>query len=137
MRDPDPMIDTITARYEGGVLVPLQDTALQEHQTVRLQIVPPHVRVTAVAARRKVNRFVLDKISYLMGGEQPTLVETDQLVWRVPVVLTYPDQGVVGQVGFIDVDAESGELLLAPDIIEEIKHNARALAAHLPPEATP
>jgi len=137
MRDPDPMIDTITARYEGGVLVPLQDTALQEHQTVRLQIVPPHVRVTAVAARRKVNRFVLDKISYLMGGEQPTLVETDQLVWRVPVVLTYPDQGVVGQAGFIDVDAESGELVLAPDTIEEIKRNARALAVRLPPEATP
>lgn len=115
----------------------MQDTALQEHQTVRLQIVPPHVRVSAAAARRKVNRFVLDKISYLMGGEQPTLVETDQLVWRVPVVLTYPDQGVVGQAGFIDVDAESGELVLAPDTIEEIKRNARALAVRLPPEATP
>jgi len=137
MRPPDSMPETITARYEGGVLVPLQDTALQEHQTVRLQIVPPHVRVSAAAARRKVNRFVLDKISYLMGGEQPTLVETDQLVWRVPVVLTYPDQGVVGQAGFIDVDAESGELVLAPDTIKEIKRNARALAVRLPPEATP
>jgi len=104
---------------------------------VHLQIVPPRVHVTAAAARRKVNRFVLDTISYLMGGGQPTLVETDRLAWRVPVVLAYPDQGVVGQAGFIDVDAESGDLRLTPDTIEDIKRNAHALAAHLPPEATP
>ena len=104
---------------------------------MNLQIAPLGVRVTAAAARRKVNRFVLDTISYLTGGGQPTLVETDRLVWRVPVVLTYPDQGVVGQAGFIDIDAESGELVLAPDTIEGIKRKARALAAHFPPEATP
>jgi len=104
---------------------------------MNVQTAPLDVRVTAAAARRKVNRFVLDTISYLMGGGQPTLVETDRLVWRVPVVLTYPDQGVVGQAGLVDVDAESGELVLAPDTIEGIKRNARALAAHLPPEATP
>jgi predicted DNA-binding antitoxin AbrB/MazE fold protein len=130
------MTETITARYEGGVLVPLQDVDLQESQTVRLQIVPRKVRVTAETARRQVNRFVLDEISYLMGGEQPSLVETDRLVWRVPVVLTYPDQGVVGQAGSIDVDAETGELLLTSEIIEEIKQNARTLADRLPPQAT-
>ena len=130
------MKEIITAKYEQGVLVPLQDPGLQERQTVRLQIVPQRVCVTAATAQRKVNRFVLDEISYLMGGEQPTLVETDRLVWRVPVVLTYPTHGTVGQVGFIDVDAENGELLLAPETVEEITHNARALAARLSPEAT-
>lgn len=130
------MAETIIARYEKGTLVPLEEADLQEHQTVRLQIVPPRVHVTAATARRKVNRFVLDEISYLMGGEQPTLVETDRFVWRVPVVLTYPDQGVVGQAGSIDVDAESGELLLTPEIIEEIQRNARVLAARSPSEAT-
>jgi predicted DNA-binding antitoxin AbrB/MazE fold protein len=130
------MTETIIARYEQGVLVPLKDTGLQERQMVHLQIVPPRVCVTAATARRKVNRFILDEISYLMGGEQPTLIETDRLVWRVPVVLTYPDQGVVDQAGFIDVDAESGELLLTPETVEEIERNARTLAAHLPPEAT-
>ena len=130
------MKEIITAKYEQGVLVPLQDPGLQECQTVRLQIVPQRVCVTAATAQRKVNRFVLDEISYLMGGEQPTLVETDRLVWRVPVVLTYPTHGTVGQVGFIDVDAENGELLLAPETVEEIIHNARALAARLSPEAT-
>ncbi len=130
------MTETIIARYEQGVLVPLEDTDLQERQTVHLQIVHPRVCITAATARRQVNRFVLDEISYLMGGEQPTLAETDRLVWRVPVALTYPDQGVVGQVGFIDVDAESGKLLLTPETIEEIERNARILAARLSSEAT-
>jgi len=131
-----PVIETITARYERGVLVPLQDVDLQESQTVRLQIIPSRVCVTAATARHKVTRFVLDEISYLMSGGQPVLIEAEPLVWRVPVVLTYPTHGAVGQVGFIDVNAESGELLLVPETVEEIKQNARALTAHLPSEAT-
>ena len=90
------MTEIITATYEQEVLVPLQDPGLREHQAVRLQIVPPRVCVTAAVARRKVNSFVLDNVSYLMGGEHPVLAETDRLVWRVRVVLTYPTQGVVG-----------------------------------------
>ena len=128
------MTKIITATYEQGVLVPLQDPGLRDHQAVRLQIVPPRVCVTAAAARRKVNRFVLDNVSYLMGGEQPVLAETDRLVWRVPVVLTYPTQGVVGSVGFVDVDAESGELLLTPKTVEDIKRNARTLLTNSPSE---
>ena len=130
------MIETITARYEQGVLVLLQDVNLQERQTVHLQIIPPRICMTAAMARRKVNRFVLDEISYLMGGGQPALIETERLVWRVPVVLTYPTHGAVGQAGFIDVNAESGDLLLSLETVEEIKRNARALAACLPSEAT-
>ena len=128
------MSEIIRAIYRQGVLVPLQDPGLQERQPVSLQIVPSRVRVTAATARRKVNRYTLDNISYLMGGEQPFLVATDRLVWRVPVVLTYPDQGIVGQVGFIDVDAEDGELLLNQETIEEITRHAQTLAASTPPD---
>lgn len=130
------MSEIITAIYERGVLVPLQDPGLQEQQAVRLQVVPPHVQVTAAAARRKASRFVLDHISYLMGGTQPSLIKTDHLVWRVPIVLTYPDRGVVGEVGFIDVDAETGELLLTEETVEEITRNAHTLSANSSPDTT-
>jgi hypothetical protein len=93
--------------------------------------------IQAAAARRKVIRFILDNVSYLMNAEQPTLIEADRLVWRVPVTLTYPTHGVVGQVGTIDVDAENGELLTTPDTLAEITQQARELAAHLPSETTP
>jgi len=130
------MSEIITAIYERSVLVPLQDLGLQEQQTVRLQVVPPHVQVTVAAAWRKASRFVLDRISYLMGGPQPSLIKTDHLVWRVPIVLTYPDRGVVGEVGFIDVDAETGELLLTEETVEEITRNARTLSANSSPDTT-
>jgi predicted DNA-binding antitoxin AbrB/MazE fold protein len=130
------MTETFTAVYEGGVLVPLQSPGLKERQSVRLQIVPARVSITAAIARRKVIRFVLDNVSYLMNAEQPTLIEADRLVWRVPVTLTYPTLGNVGQVGTLDVDAENGELLTSPDTIAELTEHARELAAHLPPETT-
>ena len=127
---------TISTVYENGVLRPLEPLDLGEHQTVQVQILPPSVQVSALTARRKVSRFVLDEISYLMGGEQPSLVQADRLryVWRVPVVLTYPTQGIAGTVGYLDVDAETGEIALPEGSIEEIKHNAQALAARLSSE---
>lgn len=130
------MADTFTAVYEGGVLKPLQSPGLKERQSVRLQIVPARVSITAASARRKVIRFLLDNVSYLLNAEQPTLIEADRLVWRVPAILTYPTRGVVGQAGYIDVDAENGELLTSSDTIAEITQHARELAAHLPPETT-
>ncbi|MFQ6100564.1 MAG: antitoxin family protein [Anaerolineae bacterium] len=119
----------ITAVYERGVLRPLQDVHLREQQTVKLHVLPPRVLISAADARRKVSRFVLDEISYLMGGEQPALVKTDRLYWRVPVVLTNPTPGTVGTVGFIDVDAETGDLVTTPALIKELICNAHALAA--------
>lgn len=120
----------ITAIYERGILRPLQDVQLREQETVSLHILPPRVLLSAADARRKVSRFVLDEISYLMGGEQPTLVEANRPYWRVPVVLTYPTQGTVGTAGFIDVDAETGDLITTPALIKELTRNAHTLAAH-------
>jgi len=34
------MLETVTAIYENGILRPLQPLSLQEHQKVRLQILP-------------------------------------------------------------------------------------------------
>jgi predicted DNA-binding antitoxin AbrB/MazE fold protein len=126
------MAETITAVYKNGVFTPLHEMALQEGEEVRLQILPPRVQITAGEARRKVVRFLLDEVSYLLRPEQPTLVKTDRLIWRVPIALTYPSHGIVGQVGHIDVDAENGQLLLSPEAITEIKRNVHKLAENLP-----
>lgn len=84
---------------------------------------------SAVAARRLVNRFVADEISYLLRTEQPVLVASERIVWRVPVTLAFPDAGTVGQVGAVDVDVENGSLLLTPSQIESINNRALELAA--------
>lgn len=126
-------METLLVRYEAGVLVPTQKLTLAEHQMLRVQIVAPQVCITAVEATRRVNRFLLDEVSYLLGADQPTLVEVDGLVWRTPVILTYPDRGAVGEVGFVDVDAESGDLRITPQTAEELRRHARALAERSTP----
>jgi len=87
------------------------------------------VNYTAVAAKRRVSGYVASNVSVLMGGEDPTLVLADRIVWRVPVVLTMPGHGVLGRVGEIDVDVETGEILVTEDILTGIKDHAKRLAA--------
>jgi hypothetical protein len=63
-----------------------------------------------------------------MGGDEPTLILTKgRLVWRVPVILTRPSQGVVGIVGVMDVDALTGSLIVRPDLLEQIQARAEAI----------
>lgn len=126
------MVKTVSAVYKNGVFTPSHQMELQEGEEVRLQILPHRVQVSANEARRKVVRFLLDEVSYLLRPEQPILVKMDRLVWRVPVALTYPSQGIVGQVGHIDVDAENGQLLFTSEAIAEIKRNAHSLSTNLP-----
>lgn len=95
--------------------------------TLTIQISAPF-NYSAVAARRLVNRFVADEISYLLRTEEPVLVASERIVWRVPVTLAFPDAGTVGQVGTVDVDVENGRLLLTPAQIEAINNSALELA---------
>ncbi len=134
VRDPI-SITTISTRYKNGALHPLERLNLTEHQLVKVQILPPKVQITGQTAQRKVSRFILDELSYLMGGEQPSLIQVEaQLYWRVPVVITYPTHGKLGIVGYIDVDAETGELLPPPGGLDELKRSAQTLATHQSPE---
>jgi len=91
-----------------------------------------HINVSAEEAQRKVSVFVLKKISNLMHGETPTLVLGERTFWRVPVHLTFPTTGDVGQIGTIDVDVDSGELCATTDIIAAIETHAQSLAQRTP-----
>jgi hypothetical protein len=84
--------------------------------------------ITAFTAQRKVSRLVLERVSNLLCGEEPTLVVGDRVRWRVPVWLGFPKQGLVGKVGEIDVDVETGEILFDQRDLEEISERADDLA---------
>jgi hypothetical protein len=87
------------------------------------------VNISAYAARQKVSSFVLSEISYMMHAGQPTLVMSDRIRWRVPVILSLTSQGDVGEVGAIDVDVETGQLYVSPQQITEIEARAADLAS--------
>lgn len=96
---------------------------------VRVDIrIQANLNVSAFVARQKVTGYVVDHISDHMAGDEPTLVvEADRFLWRVPVQLAVLPHGRLGQVGTIDVDAQSGQLQVNSLLIEDIKRHARAL----------
>ena len=88
------------------------------------------VNVTAFSARQKVTGFVADEISTNMHAGEPRLVVSERILWRVPVILSMLPSGDRGEVGTIDVDVETGQLVVNQSLIEEIAQRAEYLAEH-------
>jgi hypothetical protein len=88
------------------------------------------LNVTAEEARCQVNRQVVTELGTGLIARDPELVLTgEQIAWRVPIVLSLPGLGDLGQVGTVDIDARSEDLLLNPDAREGIVQHARRLYA--------
>ncbi len=88
----------------------------------------PHIQVTSAYARRKVNRLMLDRVSYLLLAGEPTLIHTDRWYWRVPIDLTFPSRGRVGCVGEVDVDTALGQVKVTDELLSQIARQADRLA---------
>ena len=87
------------------------------------------IGIDATTARRSVNGWVGSYVADMLMAAVPTLILSSiPPRWRVPVVLG-SSQGVVGQVGAIDVDAQTGVLSTSPELIEQLRQQAIHLAA--------
>jgi hypothetical protein len=102
---------------EGGQI----DVTITVHATIA---------VNAETARRKVTGWLVSEVGNLMIGGDPALVIADRAVWHVPVLLTSPARSIIGPIGAVDVDAETGEILfdseLSQELIERGRQTARA-----------
>jgi hypothetical protein len=86
------------------------------------------VNISAFAARKKVMGFLVDEISTQLRAGEPTLVIGDRIVWRVPVSLTLRSVGEAGEVGTVDVDVETGQLMVDQKTIDDIENRAHYVA---------
>lgn len=112
-----------------------QFSTLTLPRTGQLQIdihLSVEVNVTAAIARRKVNAFLATNVGNLLLADEPVLTLGERIVWRVPVDLTAPPDGRLGRVGEVDVDVESGELLLDEGQITRIREHAHRLVTGSP-----
>ena len=91
------------------------------------------IKVTAEEARRKVNRWLLEFVSAQMGGETPTLIVGERVVWRVPAYISFPHTGRAGLAGYVDVDVKTGEINNSPERQAEIEKFATEIAKQQPP----
>lgn len=103
---------------------------------VRIEIsVAAHLGITAQSAQRKVSKLVLDHVGNLLYGRAPNLVAGTRLLWRVPIWLSSPSRGPIGQAGTLDVDAQTGEILYSQEQLDVIGNQARVLAQHTSPNS--
>lgn len=86
------------------------------------------INVTAFSARQKVTGFVVDEISTNMHGGEPSLAVRDRVYWSVPVILSLPPTGDLGEVGVVDVDVETGQLVINTALIQEIMRRGEDFA---------
>lgn len=109
----------------------IQAIAIPADAQIKIELsVTAQVQVTHVSAQRAVSRFLLDQVGNLMYGEQPSLVVGERLLWRVPVWVGSPSRGPLGQIGSVDVDAQSGEILFSQNLIDDLILHGNATAEH-------
>ncbi len=88
------------------------------------------VSIDGYTARKRVGMWLFDDVATMLMGHTPQLViERERVYWRVPVVLTSKN-GIVGEVGAVNVDAQSGELATTPTLAAGLITNAQTLLAH-------
>ncbi|MDZ7360680.1 MAG: hypothetical protein ONB46_08130 [candidate division KSB1 bacterium] len=79
-------------------------------ERINNQVVP--TKVDAETAKRLTNRFILENLPDRFCAGTPRFLQFPlRSVWIVPVVLSYPRIGPVGQAGIAAVDTETGSVV--------------------------
>ena len=85
------------------------------------------INTDAYHARRKVSNWLARDVAMLLMGHTVTLVLAERPYWRISVILTSRN-GIRGEVGTVNVDADTGEMMLTPELADNLLGAATALA---------
>ncbi len=69
-------------------------------------------KIDSTTALKTANKFILENMrDRFSAGSLKRVIFPTREVWIVSVVLTYPKKGIIGEVGAIAVDGETGEIV--------------------------
>jgi hypothetical protein len=87
------------------------------------------LQITTTVARQRAACFLLDNLGNMVTPGQPSLrLWPDRVRWKVPVLYGLPGYGLLGQIGELMIDVESGQVLLDESTpILEMEQCAEAL----------
>ena len=118
------MVFQVSLEYKG----PWPETGplrVEAHFTGEIAIAP-------AAARRRANGYLGTRVAMMIMAGEPTLVVGERPVWRVPACLHLGGLEDVATVGWVDVDATTGDVVpLSSDQIAVIQSRANAIVARL------
>jgi hypothetical protein len=87
--------------------------------------------ISAETAMIAANKYILFHYPTLFTGALPRRLRLPSAdVWVVPIVLTSPGYGVVGEVGLVAVDAHSGQVLASTPRAEVVAAGRRLREAN-------
>ena len=75
------------------------------------------------------------EVREILHGHPDLFVPLDGGVWCVPVWLVLPNTGPLGQVGTLDVDAQTGAIPFTQEVPDEIAERGNELAQRSPSPA--
>lgn len=109
-------------------VITLEGNGLKTLQNFDLEIfVQATINISPQEAQRQVTGWVVSEVGNMLMGGKPRLVVSQPTVWRVPIVLGSSERGLLGEAASIDVDAETGELLLTETSEQDVLAYAQAL----------
>ncbi len=110
--------------------ITLSGEGVQDVQNLNVQIlVEASVKASAKASRKQATIWLASEVGNMLMAGTPQLVIAQQTVWRLPVLMTSSEKGIVGEVGCVDVDASTGDLLISEELKTQILDNAHQLAS--------
>lgn len=89
-------------------------------------------RVSARQATRTAGRIAGEQVSLLLIGGTPALSIGDQVTWRVPITLQLGPDDSAEIVGYVSIDANSGEPVFVEKDLQQIKRMAERHAERTP-----
>lgn len=93
------------------------------------------VEITPVDATRRATRWLQDQVGNMTMGGRPLLRVGASTIWHVPALLSSSLEGVLGQIGVVEVHAISGAILTPDTEIQDMLNNAAALKHRSPTPA--
>ena len=87
-----------------------------------------HLAVDEHTARRKANRWLVERVGNMVMADRPLLTQFEgQPVWRFDAVVTSLSQAPRGPIGHVDVDAATGQVLADDHDAERMKQRGASL----------
>ncbi len=113
--------------------ITLSGEGIQDLNELNVQIsIEAVVNVAAKHARRRVTAWLASEVGNMLMAGEPCLVISRNTVWRLPVLLTSSEKGMIGEVGWVDVDAASGELMTSDELRAQILNHVNKLIRTAP-----
>ena len=92
-----------------------------------------HPAMDEYAARRKANRWLVERVGNMVMADQPVLTPSgNRPVWRFGAFVTSLSHAPRGPIGHLDVDATTGDVLANDHTIKEMKRRGARLARSSP-----